>query len=400
MFSRTKDRFAIGVARHKFTPSGFSLPTVLCLLLLLPAALAAVDIRHAKGFTVAEEDGCTVVRVRRYLTGEGDWSLYLLVPRRSEAERTRLVEEIQRKYGQRPDVTVMTPVRSFAALSTTYLYPLKELDLLDRLAAVDSYRYLYDQELRRYVKESDVAELGSGAATDLEKIVRLGPDLLMSGEASGARNRDERLARAGIPLVLNGDYLEQSPLGRAEWLKYLALFFEEEQRAERIFREIEERYLSLRNRIERGLEERKRPSVLLNRPMRGSWVLPGGESFMARLIEEAGGAYIRAETAGSRSVVMDIEGVYARALDAEFWIHQYGWNSLADVRTADPRLASLRAYREGNVLNNDARERPGGGNDFYESGPYRPDIILSDLARIFHPELLPKHRLYYYRYLK
>jgi iron complex transport system substrate-binding protein len=134
--------------------------------------------------------------------------------------------------------------------------------------------------------------------------------------------------------------------------------------------------------------------------MQGRWVLPGGESYMARFLEDAGADYVYAENEKSAALIMDTEAVYAEVVDAEYWLHQYGWDSLSDVVAHDPRLGRLEAFNEGHVLNNDARVNEGGGNDFYESGPYRPDLVLEDLVRIFHPEQLPDHRLYYYRYLK
>lgn len=121
---------------------------------------------------------------------------------------------------------------------------------------------------------------------------------------------------------------------------------------------------------------------------------------MARFLEEAGSRYVLSSSEERAALILDVEKVYRMNLETEYWLHQYGWTRLRDIPQHDPRLANLRAVREEKVINNNARVRRGGGNDFYESGPYRPDLILEDLLTIFHSELTENTQLYYYRYLR
>lgn len=121
---------------------------------------------------------------------------------------------------------------------------------------------------------------------------------------------------------------------------------------------------------------------------------------MARFIQDAGGDYLWSSESQSRSLVIDVEAVFVKALDADIWLHQYGSRSLQELAQADQRLQRLNAFKTQQVVNNDARTSEAGSNDFYEGGPYQPDIILADLISLFHPSLLPAHSLHFYRFLE
>ncbi|MFP4490236.1 MAG: ABC transporter substrate-binding protein [Spirochaetaceae bacterium] len=368
---------------------------MLCSVLLTAGAM---EVEHAEGFSVDRVGDYTVVRVSRLWEENGSESVYCLVSRTYEKSDEEILKDVRGKLSSREEIQLIrTPVTSFGALSTTYLYPLAELGEVDSLVAVDKHDYVYNREVRGLIEEGDVAEVGDGPTIDLEKIVALDPELVMATGVAGEWNTAERLEKADVPVVVNADYLEKTPLARAEWIKFISLFFEKGEQAARAFDRIEKEYGELKKQ---AADKEDRPSVLLNRPMQGRWVLPGGESYMAHFLEDAGADYMLSSDKSDASVTRDVEWVYKEALEEEFWLHQYGWESLEDVRQNDQRLTELRSFREENLVNNDARVNKGGGNDFYESGPYRPHIILADLVKIFHPSLLPEHSLHYYRYLE
>jgi iron complex transport system substrate-binding protein len=296
---------------------------------------------------------------------------------------------------------VPVPLESLVSLSTTFLPPLVFFDKKEVLKGVDSLKNIYDEDLRRDLETGGVVEVGNGPGLDIEKLLALQPEAVMTNLVEGEWNVVPGLRRAGIPVLVNSDYLETSPLGRAEWVKFVALFIDAEQEAELFFREIEERYLSLREMVkdlDRPSEEK--PEVFFNNPQSGRWVVPGGGGYMAAFVRDAGASYIWEDERGSASLVLDEEAVFARVLRAEVWLHQYGWRSLGEALRQKPAFARLEAVRGGRVVNNDARVNLSGSNDFYESGPYWPDRILADLISIFYPDLLPDHKLYYYRFLE
>jgi iron complex transport system substrate-binding protein len=135
-------------------------------------------------------------------------------------------------------------------------------------------------------------------------------------------------------------------------------------------------------------------------PWKDSWYIPGGRSFAAAFIRDAGGEYIWTDLESREAVPVDLEAAYARAVNAEFWINSGSATCLLDIERTEKRLTRFRPYREGNVYNNIARLNPNGGNDFWETGVMEPHLVLADLIHIFHPGLLPGHDLRYYRRLK
>jgi len=239
--------------------------------------------------------------------------------------------------------------------------------------------------------------VGQGSSLQVETILNLAPDVIFTYATGGFRDAHPKLLEAGLHVAVCAEYMESHPLGRAEWIKFIALFFDRGARAETLFNALEKRYLAMAA-LTRGVTHR--PTVLTNIPYGGQWRVAGGKSFIARFLADAGGDYIWKDVPGQGSRPTDIELVYDRGRDADFWLNTGTWNSLARARQADPRLADFRSLRTGNVFNNNRRLGTGGGNDYWESGMMEPDVILADLIRILHPDLLPDHRLYYYRKLQ
>jgi iron complex transport system substrate-binding protein len=203
---------------------------------------------------------------------------------------------------------------------------------------------------------------------------------------------------AGFNVVLVSDFMETTPLGRAEWIKFMALFFNREAAAEEHFADVAARYEEMAALVH-GIEEK--PTVLMGFENRGTWYLPGGQNYMARYVADAGGNYLWADDDSSGRIPLDFEAVYEQGGNADYWLNlSQFWTSLDDVLAGDERYANFAPFTAGTIYNHNARLNEGGGNDFNESGHANPDVILADLIKIFHPNLLPDHELIYYRHLK
>ncbi len=365
-----------------------------------PISVTGLSIEYAEGFSVEERRGYTLLHVHPPAEAGSLKTTYVLVPRgqRQIPSDTEITQQLAADSSYQ---IVITPVKKLIPLSTTFLPPLEWLDAEESLAAVDKREHIYSPALRELVKQKGLPQVGSGPSLDIEKVVQLQPAVVMANVSQGAWNVVPKLRQASVPVVLNSDYLETTPLGRAEWVKFIGLLLGRAEEAEHRFEAVVDRYLELQRLVESSLKsQEERPQVILNRPMNGRWVVPGGNGYMARFIEDAGGAYLWSDADQSASLVLDIEKVFVRALQADFWLHQYGRDSLQELVSADQRLQRIKAVNKGNVVNNDARMSPAGSNDFFESGPYQPQVILSDLISLFNPALLPDHSLYYYRYLE
>jgi iron complex transport system substrate-binding protein len=190
--------------------------------------------------------------------------------------------------------------------------------------------------------------------------------------------------------------METHPLGRAEWLKFTALFFNKEALAEKAFDEIAQEYERL---SQLGHHVLVRPTVLTGTSWRGTWFLPGGKSFMAQFLRDAGAEYLWEKDQTTGAIPMDFESVLAQAQHADFWVNADTWHSVSDVLATDARYGMFKALQTRQVFNREGRVNSQGGNDYFETGVMYPQKVLADLIKIFHPELVPEHNLIWYRQL-
>ncbi|MEJ5240973.1 MAG: ABC transporter substrate-binding protein [Anaerolineales bacterium] len=346
-----------------------------------------VTITHAQNLSVEYHKHYKVVTIATPWPGATEPIRYALVQCGTPAPE-----------GFRPEEIIEVPVRTIVTLSTTYLPFLDELGVLDRLVAVDDTTYVSNPKVLKMAEEGKLATLGYGAGINVEKALELQPDLIMA-YGSGAPEYDAHpvLLKAGLKVALNAEWMDTSPLGRAEWGKYIALFFNKEAAAEALFAETQKKYTELA-RLTANLAEK--PSVFANTPYQGTWYMPGGRSYVATLFKDAGANYLWADDPSTGSLSLSFEAVFERAKDADFWLNVGFFSTLEDLKAADPRFVEFAAFQKGNVWNNDAKVTPQGGNDYYETAVAHPELVLADLIKIFHPDLLPDHTLIYYRPLK
>jgi iron complex transport system substrate-binding protein len=232
----------------------------------------------------------------------------------------------------------------------------------------------------------------------VEKALELSPDLIIT-YGSGFPDYDAHpiLIEAGLKTVVNAEWLDTSPLGRAEWGKFIAVFFNKEADAETLFAKTVEQYTAYAA-LAAGVTEK--PTVFTGSDYQGTWSIPGGNSFAAAFLKDAGAAYLWADDTSTGSLPLAFESVFEKAQSADYWVNVGFFFTLADVLAADARYADFAAYQNGTIWNNDAKTSAAGGNDYYESAVAHPEIVLADLIKIFHPDLLPEHELVYYRQLK
>lgn len=354
------------------------------------AVAVSVDPRWADGFTFGEHEGLRLVTVLRPSQAATEPVRYLLVPRGTEDPG-----------GVADALRVPVPLRRLVTLSTSQLPHLELLGELDRLQGVASIDRVTSRGVRRAFAEGRVTEVGSAESLDLERVLALGPDAVFTDAGTLELLRGHpALEAAGIPIVVAAEFLEGSILGRTEWLLFTALFLARAEEAERLLTGIATRYDEISRRVEK-LEPAERPTVYGGSLWGDVWHVAGGRSFPAQLFAAAGARYLWADEPVQGSVPLDFEAVFARAAGADFWMPaQNGWRSRADVLAADERYGFFAAVEAGRVYNFNGRITESGGNDYWERGLVEPDVVLSDLVRVFHPELLPKHRLVYLRHLE
>jgi iron complex transport system substrate-binding protein len=365
-------------------------------MLLFPSFLFAssgehtVTIRYAKGFSVAPGNGYTLVKVNNPWPGAKVSFCYILKEKGNSTS-----DDLADKYENCQVVAV--PVERLVALSSTHLAFLDALNLVDRLVGFSSPQRIFTPSVRQANEQGQITGVGIGSSLRVESVLELAPDLILTFGIGSFRDAHPKLIEAGLKVAITGGYMESHPLGRAEWIKFMALFFAREEEAEKLFSEIEARYLKLA-KLTAAVENR--PTVLGNTPFNGRWHVAKGGSYLGQYFYDSGADYIWHDLRGTGSIPMDIEMVYERGMDAEYWLNNGIWTSLSQARRSVPRMLDLSALQTGKLYNRDKRVADNGANDYWESGVIKPDVVLADLIRIFHPQLLPDHELVYYRKLQ
>jgi iron complex transport system substrate-binding protein len=286
-------------------------------------------------------------------------------------------------------VVIRIPAKSMVCLSATHLSFAGALELLNKVTGVSSADYVVSQEFQNLVKSGVIKEIGIGDHFKLEQLIALHPDFVMVSPQAGQGYTP--LENAGITVVPNGDYLETTPLGQAEWIKFMAVFFNKEKEAKLIFDSIKSAYNSLKI-LTKNVEYR--PTVLSGKQYGGFWDLPGGKSFVAQFIHDAGARYVYTDNQETGSLTLDFETVYAMGIEADFWrflVYSPDDFTLETLRREDVRYADFKAFKEKKVLACNTLKKP-----YYQKGLLEPQLILADYIKIFHPELLPGYQNHYY----
>lgn len=343
-----------------------------------------VTLQEAEGFEVEYFNNYKVVTILTPYREAEETFQYVLVqcgtPVPSEYENALVIE---------------VPVQSIVALSSRYFAPLRELGLYDKLTGIDFLEGVFDPELLRRAEAGEVIAVGAGADVNVEQVITLEPDLVMTyaGRQSEA-NAHPKLLEAGVKVAINAEYMESTALGRAEWIKYLALFFNKEEAATDYFNGTASRYHEL---VAIAKEAETAPTVLWGLPGADTWFMPGGAGFYANLIKDAGAQYPWSDDTSTGIMPLAFEAVFERAGDADFWLAADGYPTMAEMLAADQRLAEIGPLKRDNVWANDALMNDNFGNDYWESGVIDADVLLADLIAIFHPELMPDYELTFWR---
>ena len=358
---------------------------ICCISVWAIPAQAQLSLQYAQGFRVDYFDAYRVVTV----SGNGIKKTfqYILVQRGHESPDG---------YEGVPRIEI--PVRTVIATSTTHLPHIEKLGEVHSLIGIDNIKYVSSEAVNRRFATGKVTEVGRDRSIDLEKVLVLQPDLVIT-DSQAQDNALLALQEAGVPVVVNTAYAEPSLLGRVEWIKFVGAFFQKERLASAQFDSIVARY-EVHRALVQNLPADKRPTVVVGSLWRGTWFMSGGKTYAAQLLRDAGASYLWEDDDSRQSLALDFETVYEKAHDADCWITMRNeWRSREDVVAEDARYRKFAAFETGSVFNANARLNAHGGNDYWETGLIEPDVVLADIIKILHPDLLLDHQLKYYRKL-
>ncbi len=333
-----------------------------------------VSLSHAKGFTLHNHDGFKTLTVTVDPDSGSDTFRYLLLPETASVPK-----------GFEDYLTIRTPVERIALFSTTHIGYVNLLGCGDRIVAVARPEYVNTASLQERIKKGDIAEIGMPFSPNVEVILELSPDVIVATALPASRKTDyQTFVKSGIPVLVVAEWLEQSPLGRAEWMKLYAALFDREALAEEKFAVIERSYNAL---VALTDTVAHRPAIIPGMPFKDAWFVPGGKSYVAELLRHAGARYHWDDRARTGSIKMDIEAVYPVALEAEYWLNPGTVLSLDELLAKDIRFRDFASVKSGNIYNNNKQLNLAGGNAYWELGVVQPEKILKDLIMILHPDI-------------
>jgi len=267
----------------------------------------------------------------------------------------------------------------------------------ESIVGISGIRYVSDSTTQQMIKSNKIVDVGYEESLNYELILSLKPDIILAyGVESEKIGYITKLKDLGLPVVFVAEYLEDSPLAKAEWIKLFGVLYNKESYSDSVFSTIKDEYNNLK---QKALKYKTKPKVFAGLPWKESWFISGGKSNLAQLINDAGGSYIWKDDTTHESFPLSLEAVFQKASQADYWINTGTANSLSEIPNSDERLTLFKPFIKKNIFNNNQRVCLNGGNDYWESGIVKPQFILKDLLEIFHPDAFPNHTLYFYKKL-
>lgn len=346
----------------------------------------ATSLKYAEGFKVSKVGNIKLVEVTYPYQGATSGYTYMLVPEGEDVPAHDAKTKV-----------IRIPINTIVCTSTTHIPLLDYLDESEKLVGFPTTDYISSEKMRKLIDAGKVEELGVDKGLNLEKLAMLKPSIVMGYTMTGDYGQYKKMEELGIGVIMNAEYLEKHPLGRAEWIKYMALFLNKEEQADSVFDAIEKNYNETLAKVQ---VSSAKPTVLSGIVYGDGWFLPGGQNYAAKLLKDAGTQYLWADDPSNGYLELSFESVYEKAHNADLWIGVATMNSLNDLKNADHRYARFKPFQQKQVYTYDARKGAKGGSEFLELGYLRPDVILQDLVKIAHPDLLPAHELFFHKRLE
>ncbi|MFK5959153.1 MAG: ABC transporter substrate-binding protein [Lutibacter sp.] len=293
--------------------------------------------------------------------------------------------------------TIKTPINSIVVTSTTHIPMLELLSAENKLVGFPNTNYISSKKTRKLISKGFIKELGNEENINTELLLDLNPNLVVGFSINSNNKMFAIIEKLGIPVLLNGDWLEETPLGRAEWIKFFGVLFNKEQLADSIFNEIEKNYLEAKDI---ALKSKNKPTVISGGLFKDIWNLPAGGSFEASFLKDANTNYLWRNSTGKGSLSLNIENVFDKGKDAEIWISPSFYKNLEQLKKANDIYPKFTAFKNNNIYTFVNKQGQTGGIIYFELAPARPDLVLKDLIKIAHPELLNEYEFSFFEKLK
>ncbi|MGH1336497.1 MAG: ABC transporter substrate-binding protein [Aureispira sp.] len=340
-----------------------------------------VKLQHATNFTIQKQGKNTLLTIGAAWKNATPTFQYLLYPKDSTPPTAY------------PNATkIGVPVERILCSGSVDVAFLQALGATKQIIGLSNGQYLYDSTIRARLASGVITNIGQDQGINYEKAITTDPDLAFV-YSTGDQKVYKKYQTLNIPTVMLSDFMETTPLGRAEWLLFVSYFVGKENAAQTYFNGVAQRYQAAK--MQAGYYSYS-PKVFTGAVYKGTWYIAGGRSLMATFIKDAAGQYLWQDNEEVSGVPLDFEAVYAKALDADIWINQSHYADKTNLLAADPKYKDFKAVQTNQLYNYYKRASANGGTDVFESAIVRPDLVLQDLIHVFHERPVVSDRLYYY----
>jgi iron complex transport system substrate-binding protein len=343
-------------------------------------------VQYATGFTISKVEDHTVISIVNPESNNKKELRYALVEK-----------DISIKNPEGYDAVVRVPLKKIVVTSTTHIPSLEALGLENSLVGFPNLKYISSKKTRDNISKDRVKELGNNQDINIEVLLELAPDVVVGFTLEGNNKSLQTIEKTGIPVLINADWRETHPLGKAEWIKFFGALYNKTQQADSIFNTIETNYNQAKKLAQNTT---LKPRVLSGAMYKDIWYMPKGDSWAARFIEDANGNYLWKETKGTGSIALNIESVLEKGQQADFWIGPGQFTTKAQLLEFNTVYGAFEAFKNDKVFSFTNKKGASGGVIYYELAPNRPDLVLKDIINILHPTLLKDYQPHFFEAIK
>ena len=342
------------------------------------------SIKYASVFSIKNFTNYKIVSVKNPFQKSSETFRYIL------KEKESTIPDSLKKHTQ-----ITVPIQNIIVTSTTHIPALELLGEEDKLIGFPSCNYISSPKTRALIKQGKIKELNNNQALNVERILALQPDVLVAFGVNGLSKPLQTIAKMNIAVLVNGDWMEETALGKAEWIKFFGALFNKEKQADSIFKKIVNSYNKAKLIAQKASTK---PSVLTGALQGDKWVLSGGKSWVAQFLKDANSNYLWADNNSKGSIKLSYETVLSKGKNADFWIAPGFYDSKTTLGENN-HYRQFRAFNQDKVYSFTTKKGATGGLLYFELAPQRPDLVLQDLIHILHPELLPNYKNHFFEKL-
>ena len=344
------------------------------------------QIEFAKGLSIYKYEGYSVVKITNPWPKATQSYTYIL------QEKNGIIPDSLKK-----NTTIQVPVKTIVVTSTTHIPSLEMLGVENSLIGFPNLDYISSEKVRNRIEAGKIKELGNNQNLNTEILIDSAPDVIVGYGIDNNNPTLDNLQKSGLKVLLNGDWNEQIPLGKAEWIKLFGTLYGKEATAKKLFDAV---VTSYQKTVALASKTNTKPTVLAGAIYENQWYLPQGNSWGCYFLKDANVQYLWADSKGTGSLSLSFETVLEKAQNADIWIGPSEFTSLQEMQTSNPHYSQFKAFQNKKVFSYSTKKGKTGGIIFYELAPNRPDLVLKDMLKIMHPEVLPEYQLYFFEQLQ